>query len=232
VCVREKAACRAHTSLHAARRPQRPHTACCPALPLLLRPPLQLRSSCPCCCPPRAPAPQPPHARRHLNLPTHADARACGRARACAPHLVDVRAAVGRHVHQRALLDLPHRLVQPLELLGDVQVLHAAVGGHLRRRGRRGRAWVQAGVCAGGADGGLGQGPWVGARVAAAACAVQQAWAGSACASGGSAEQAGMLRAGSSVDSPCLPPPRGPHPRTCPPAPSFLVRQMPAHVGA
>ena len=50
--------------------------------------------------------------------------------------LVDVRAAVGSHVDQVALLDLPDRLVQRLELLGDVQVEHAAVCGDLRERGR------------------------------------------------------------------------------------------------
>ena len=53
--------------------------------------------------------------------------------------LVDVRAAVGRHVDEVALLDLPHRLVQRLELLGDVEVGDAAVGGNLRKAGGRGQ---------------------------------------------------------------------------------------------
>eukprot|EP00955_Chlamydomonas_euryale_P118133 366520-Chlamydomonas_euryale.AAC.9 len=44
--------------------------------------------------------------------------------------LVDVSAAVGRHVNEHALLDLPNRLVQRLEVVRDVEVLHAAVGGH------------------------------------------------------------------------------------------------------
>mmetsp|Transcript_1161 Transcript_1161/g.4600 ORF Transcript_1161/g.4600 Transcript_1161/m.4600 type:complete len:635 (-) Transcript_1161:687-2591(-) len=43
--------------------------------------------------------------------------------------LVDERAAVGGHVHQHALLDLPHRLVNRLEVLGQVQALHGAVVG-------------------------------------------------------------------------------------------------------
>ena len=37
--------------------------------------------------------------------------------------LVDERPAVGGHVHQGALLDLPHRLVQRLQALRDVQRL-------------------------------------------------------------------------------------------------------------
>mmetsp|Transcript_72698 Transcript_72698/g.210469 ORF Transcript_72698/g.210469 Transcript_72698/m.210469 type:complete len:319 (+) Transcript_72698:277-1233(+) len=41
--------------------------------------------------------------------------------------LVDVGPPVGRHVEDRALLDLPDGLVQGLDLLGEVQVLHAAV---------------------------------------------------------------------------------------------------------
>ena len=53
--------------------------------------------------------------------------------------LVDVGAAVGRHVDEVALLDLPHRLVQRLELLGDVEVGDAAVGGNLRKAGGRGQ---------------------------------------------------------------------------------------------
>jgi len=45
--------------------------------------------------------------------------------------LINVCTAVGSHVHQGALLDLPHRLVQALELIWNVQFLHAAVGSHL-----------------------------------------------------------------------------------------------------
>mmetsp|Transcript_30078 Transcript_30078/g.86588 ORF Transcript_30078/g.86588 Transcript_30078/m.86588 type:complete len:216 (-) Transcript_30078:1889-2536(-) len=41
--------------------------------------------------------------------------------------LVDVDAALGSHVQYRALLDLPNRLVQVLQVLGQVQMLHAAV---------------------------------------------------------------------------------------------------------
>ena len=37
--------------------------------------------------------------------------------------LVDERAAVGGHVHQHALLDLPHRLVDLLEVIREVQGL-------------------------------------------------------------------------------------------------------------
>ena len=45
--------------------------------------------------------------------------------------LVDVGAAVGGHVDEVALLDLPDGLVQSLELLRDVQVTDAAVCGNL-----------------------------------------------------------------------------------------------------
>mmetsp|Transcript_1236 Transcript_1236/g.5472 ORF Transcript_1236/g.5472 Transcript_1236/m.5472 type:complete len:326 (+) Transcript_1236:605-1582(+) len=41
--------------------------------------------------------------------------------------LVDERAAVGGHVHQHALLDLPHRLVDLLEVIREVKLLHGAV---------------------------------------------------------------------------------------------------------
>ncbi len=46
--------------------------------------------------------------------------------------LVNVSAAVSCHVNQRSLLDLPHCTVQGLEVLGNVQLLHAAVGSHLQ----------------------------------------------------------------------------------------------------
>lgn len=39
--------------------------------------------------------------------------------------LVDVGAAVRRHVNQHALLDLPNSLVQLLQVLRDVQVLYS-----------------------------------------------------------------------------------------------------------
>eukprot|EP00983_Pelagomonas_calceolata_P106986 1159294-Pelagomonas_calceolata.AAC.3 len=47
--------------------------------------------------------------------------------------LVDVGTTVRSHVHQGALLDLPHSLVQSLQVVWNVQVLDAAIGCHLRR---------------------------------------------------------------------------------------------------
>lgn len=59
--------------------------------------------------------------KRPLHLPTHP----CMPTATCKAGAARPKGPTCRHVHQYALLDLPHRLVQRLEVVRDVQVLRS-----------------------------------------------------------------------------------------------------------